>query len=394
MRVSRLKRPFFKAMFGKPTTECATQEAQPARPKRRNAKFFLYITVIPSLLCIVYFGFIETDRYLSESRFVVRQQERKSTSSLGVLLQSVGITSAREEAFTAKDFVLSRDALRLIDNSINLRAAFTRDGVDPFSRFNPLNLDDSFEELFAYYSKRVRMEVDLTSSIAILKVEAFTPEDATRINTELLLLAEGLINKLNERARTDTIAFAAQQVEEAEVDAKASALALSAYRDQETLFDPAQQSTMQLQQVFKLQAELITVRGHIAQFRESASESPQMKALQRRAHELQKEIDNEMAKVTGGSDSITQKVIEFERLMLDRDFSDKRLSAALGALEQARSEAQRQQLYLERIVAPNLPDTPIYPKRIRNILTAVGVLIMLYGVVKILMIGLMEHSEQ
>lgn len=393
MRVSQLKRPFFKTAFKKNDAECPPQAKKQSSQKRLFSKLFLYLAVLPSLAAVIYFGFIETDRYLSESRFVVRQQERKSTSSLGVLLQSAGVTSAREEAFTAKDFILSRDALALVNDKIDLRAAFGRSGIDWFSKFDPLGIDDSFEELFKYYLKRVTLEVDLTSSISILRVEAFTPEDAKRISDELMLLAEGLINKLNERVREDTVAFAMQQVEEAEVEAKASALAMSAYRDQETIFDPAQQSTMQLQQVFRLQADLIAVRGLIAQYQESASESPQMKALQRRASELRKEIDNEMSKVTGSSDSITQKIIEYERLELDRRFSAERLSSAMTALEQARAEAQRQQLYLERIVNANLPDSAIYPKRIANILTALGVLILVYGVARILLLGILEHEN-
>jgi capsular polysaccharide transport system permease protein len=359
---------------------------------RKNLLFTLTV-IVPVALCCLYFGVIESDIYVSECRFVVRQPERKNTSSLGVLLQNIGISSVREEAFTVREYVLSRDALKVINDNINLRKAFGNGKIDLLNRFDPLGLDDSFEDLYEYFLKKVTVDIDLNSSIATLKVKAFTAQDAFSINEGLLFMSEGLINKLNNRARDDMLSIAMKEVNEAESEATEAALALSIYQDKQTLFDPAQQSTMQLQQVSKLQTELITVRGQIAQYREFASESPQIKALEKRASELRKEINAEMAKVAGGSESMSQKLIEFERLKLDREFSEKRLETALASLEQARAEVQRQQLYLERIVMPNTPDSAIYPDRLKNIGTAILVSLMAYGILRMLLIGLLEHKE-
>ncbi len=359
----------------------------------RGHKLFMVMVVVPSALSVLYFGFIESDIYVSECRFVVRQPERKNLSSLGSLLQNIGISSVREEAFTVREYVLSRDALKIIDENLNLRKAFGGSKVDIINRFDPLGLDDSFEALYKYFLGQVTVDVDLTSSIATLKAKAYAPNDAFNINEGLLFMSEGLINKLNDRARRDMLSIALKDVEDAEAEAKKRALALSIYQDKEILFDPAQQSTMQLQQVDRLQTELIAVRGQIAQYQEFAAASSQIRALEKRASELRKEINAEMAKVAGGSESMSQKLIEYERLKLDREFSEQKLAAALTSLEQARAEVQRQQLYLERIVMPNTPDSAIYPRRFLNILTAVGILFIIYGVVKIMFIGVLEHRD-
>jgi len=359
----------------------------------RNNLLFSLTVIVPVALCCLYFGLIESDIYVSECRFVVRQPERKNTSSLGVLLQNIGISSVREEAFTVREYVLSRDALKVINDNINLRRAFGNSNIDLLNRFDPLGHDDSFEELYDYFLKKVTVDIDLNSSIATLKVKAFTAQDAFSINEGLLFMSEGLINKLNNRARDDMLSIALKEVDVAESEATETALALSTYQDKQTLFDPAQQSTMQLQQVSKLQTELITVRGQIAQYREFAAESPQIRALEKRASELRKEITAEMAKVAGGSESMSQKLIEFERLKLDREFSEKRLETALASLEQARAEVQRQQLYLERIVMPNTPDSAIYPERLKAIATAIVVSLMVYGILRMLLIGILEHRE-
>jgi capsular polysaccharide transport system permease protein len=50
-----------------------------------------------------------------------------------------------------------------------------------------------------------------------------------------------------------------------------------------------------------------------------------------------------------------------------KTFAERQLAASLAALENARNEAQRQQLYLETLVQPNLPDKAIEPRRLRTV---------------------------
>ena len=50
--------------------------------------------------------------------------------------------------------------------------------------------------------------------------------------------------------------------------------------------------------------------------------------------------------------------------MLEREFADRALASALASLENARAESQRQQLYLERVVAPHAADYPSQPRRL------------------------------
>jgi capsular polysaccharide transport system permease protein len=69
------------------------------------------------------------------------------------------------------------------------------------------------------------------------------------------------------------------------------------------------------------------------------------------------------------------------------------LASSLSSLEQARSEAQRKQLYIERIVQPSLPDHAVEPRRLRGIGTMVLFGIVLWGVLSILAAGVREHRD-
>ena len=360
--------------------------------KNLNGLFLLSVA-LPTLLAVVYFGLITSDIYISESRFVVRSPKQQTPTGLGALLQGAGFSRSEDDTQSVHDFILSRDALQKLNDKLKLDKSFSDPQIDVFSRFASFGVDENFEGLHKYYLQRVAINTDSTSAISVLKVKVYNAEDAFRINTMLLEISEGLINQLNERGRQDMIRFATSEVDSAEKKAKAAALALSGYRNDKAVFDPERQSAIQLQLVSKIQDELIATKTQLDQVRTFTPENPQIPSLQKRASSLQAEMDSQMSKVAGGSTSLTNKAAEYERLALDRTFADKQLGAALASLEQARNDAQRKQLYLERIVQPNKPDVAIEPHRMRAIFATFVLGLISWGILTILVAGIREHKD-
>lgn len=357
-----------------------------------NRLFFITV-LLPTFLSIIYFGLIAADVYISESRFVVRSPDRQVATGLGALLKSTGFSRSQDDSYTVQDVMRSRDALKIINAELPLDKAFGKPNGDIISRFNSLGLDGSQEALYRYYQKKIVIDLDSSSSISTLQVNAFKAEDAYRINSLLLELAEKLVNQLNQRGRQDMIRFAMSEVEIAEQKAKAASLALADYRNQQGIFDPERQSAMQLQLVSKLQDELIAAQTQLEQVRVFTPENPQIPVLQKRISTLRFEINKQMSKVAGDNASLTKKSAEYERLMLERGFAEKQLAAALASLEQARNDAQRKQLYLERIVQPSKPDVAVEPRRLRAILTVLVLGLTAWGILTILIAGISEHKD-
>jgi capsular polysaccharide transport system permease protein len=189
------------------------------------------------------------------------------------------------------------------------------------------------------------------------------------------------------------IRFATGEVRNAENKAKAAGLALSDYRNQKGVIDPESQSTIQLQQIAKLQDELIATQAQLMQLQTFAKNNPQIPSMQVRVKNLRQEIETETAQVAGGNSSLANKAAEYQRLALEREFADKQLGSALGSLEQARIEAQRKQLYLERIVQPNIPDMAMEPRRIRGVLTTLVLGLVAWGILTMLIAGVKEHQD-
>jgi capsular polysaccharide transport system permease protein len=170
-------------------------------------------------------------------------------------------------------------------------------------------------------------------------------------------------------------------------------LALSSFRTSQSVFDPDRQSAIQLQGVAKLQEELLATEAQLNQIRRVSPNNPQVSSLASRVTSLRNTIAAETSKVAGGGASLTSKSANFERLVLEKGFADKQLASALTSLETARSEAERKQLYLERLVQPNLPDKALEPRRIRSVFMVFAVGLIAWGVISLLVASVKEHTE-
>ena len=354
---------------------------------------FILTVIVPTVAAILYYGFIASDVYVSESQFVVRSPDKPTTSGLGVILKTAGFSNAGDEIYSAQSYVLSRDALRAINGNNNFRNAYSAPSISVLDRFNSFGLYGSFEDLYRYYRKKVSIDHDSTSSISTLTVKAYSPQAAVKFNRELLELAEGTVNRLNERGRQDLILFAQAEVDDATTKSRNAALNLARFRNVSGVVDPEKQATVQLQMISKLQDELIASRNQLLQLRAFAPSNPQIPVLRTKIAGLSRDIDVELNKVAGSSRSLSAAAAQYQRLQLETQVADKQLAAAISSLEDARNEARRKQAYVERIEQPNLPDSPLEPRRLREILAAFVFGLIAYGIISMLLAGIREHHD-
>jgi len=361
----------------------------------RKHILFVLMVVLPTLAATVYFGFIASDVYISESRFLVRSPQRQQQSGLvGALLQTSGLSKSQDDTYSVRDYILSRDALEELDHTIGMRKAFANPHVDVFNRFPGFfGFDKSFEKFYRYYLTHVGVEYDPVSSISVLTVDAYTAQDAYTINALLLSISERLVNTLNDRSRRDLISFADSEVKLASEKVSNSSLALLSFRSKESVFEPDKQAALQLEGVAKIQQQLISTEAELAQLKTLSPDNPQVRSLTSRAQTLREAIASEASKVTSAKGSLSARAPDFERLALDVDLADKQLAAALTGLESARAEALQKQLYLEILVKPNKPDKAMAPRRTRSVFTVFLLSMIAWGVASLLVASIREHAD-
>lgn len=355
---------------------------------------FVLCVLIPSVLAIVYFSFMASDIYTSESSFIIRSPERQSSSGgLSMILRSAGFSRAQDDSYAVETFISSRDALNQLQSSLAVKEKFSSNNIDYFNRFGTSLSGASFESLYKYYQNKVIIKTDAATAISKLTVKAYSAESAYKINEKLLRLSETLVNNINNNARKDLITFAETEMKAAAEQANAATQALTHYRNRNRVFNPEGQSTQVLAQITKLQDQLVQAKLQLAQIQSVAPDNSQIQPLQIQIKVLEKEIQSQKSNVVGDKESFTAQSGNFQRLMLKKELADKQLIAAMTSLEQARNDAVRKQLYLERVAQPSLPDAALEPKRLKGIIATILLGLIIWGILSMLLAGAREHKN-
>jgi BexC/CtrB/KpsE family polysaccharide export inner-membrane protein len=362
---------------------------------RRLPWAFLLMVALPTLVTALYMFFIAAPVYVSEARFVVRSRNHEGPSAVGTVLQSVGVSlpSGETDAYEVHEYMMSRDAVADLADNHHLREILARPEADFLARFPRPFEGDNTENLYENYQRFVSVGYDSTTGISTLRVSAFRPQDAQALANALLNGGERLVNELNRRSAADTIDQAAQQVTEAQGRAQRAETALTEFRSRERLIDPTRASAAGADLVAQLEAQIINLEAERNSLAALAPQSPELATLDQKIRAYEAQRDAERTRVAGESDSLAPKIGEYERLMLDRDFSAKSLAAADAALEDAQIEARRKQTYLERVVLADRPDKAELPKRLFTVAMVLVSLLIAYATLVMVVAGLREHRQ-
>lgn len=361
-----------------------------------NHRWLAFFVGVPTVLAAVYYGFIASPLYVSQSTFVIKSSGQKSapTISLANLVQTTGLSSGQEQTKEVLQYIRSRDALRELLKQTGIRLKYSNRGADLLSRFPQPFHDPSFENLYRYYGSMIGADIDADSGLAVLEVRAFTPQDAYDVNARLLNLSELLVNRLNERAQGRAIAEAARRVVQAEDRVRNARVSLSTFRNQQDLFDPAKQAAGVLEISNKLVSEQAALQAQLTLMLRVAPRNPSIPAVRNRIVAVGREIAAQNGRAVGAPGAIASKLSAFEKLQIEQEFATQMLTAANTSLETARTESQKQQFYLERVVEPNKPDDSNVPNRLRRIIIVFAASLCLYFIGWMIVVGILEHAPE
>lgn len=360
----------------------------------RRSRGWLAVVALPTLAATIYYGAVAADLYASEARFVVRSPTRMPVGGIAGLLQTTGFNGSHDDVYSVQDFASSRDAMAALAKKIDLRAVFARPEADVLARYPNLFYDSTDEDFHLYLQRRIAVEFDTTTGISTITVKAFRAADAQLVAKLLLDESESLVNRLNERSRINAVRDAEEQVKLAEEHTAEIEKQLLAYRNRESMIDPGQTSGAVFKTLSGLQDQLATLRVQQGDLERRTPNSPLRAELQGRIDALEAQIGRETSRLAGSGGSMAPKLAEFEMLELRREFASKTLASAMGSLEGARADARSQQIYLDRVVEPNLPDKALFPKRLRNVVVVFVSCFLAWSTLRLLIAGVREHGQQ
>lgn len=344
----------------------------------------LTVVGIPTLLAVIYFGFIASDVYVSESRFSIQSATSGTSGGLEALISVPIVSGAGKEVMVVTDYVESQDMMQRIQQKLDIRSHFSDESIDPLSR---LHADATVEEMLEYFRDHVHMLRDSQSDVITLTTRAYDPETAQQIAKAVIDLSEQLVNTLSIRIEEDALQTARSEVALAEIKVKAASASVTEFRRTSSSLNPAAESSALLGIVSGLESRLVETQALLSEKLAFMREgSPEIVSLKNRIKAISRQMRLERGRLAGGDSEFEMGgLIEtYQPLILDQELAAQQYASALSSLELARIEAQRQKQYLVTFIQPSLPDEAIEPNRIKRIFT-----VMVFSFLAYLLFGLM-----
>jgi BexC/CtrB/KpsE family polysaccharide export inner-membrane protein len=381
-----------------PADDFAREMGHRVKAMAGSRPFLAYLAVV-TVLTVIYFAFIASPLYVSESSFSIRGRTSSATPAAGSLLSAVtggggggGALTAISEPAEIVDYISSPHMMQEIDKRHHIRAMYCRARAD---LINWMPCSASQEDFLKFYRKMVIPRIDRESFIIRLEVRSFDARSAHDIADDVLKLTADYVDNLSAKIRDDSLRTATREVQNAENEVRTTRLNMTRYRATSGLVDPTQAASAQQAEISTLQASLNQARAERAGM---AAYTTTSNPLARQADAKIAQLETQLARAqaalasTTQGNTVAQKLYGYEGLAVANEYAVKKLESALQNYDSARVTASQRERFLVRAVDPNLPDEATLPKRILRTFEVIAIAIALYAIVALSIAGVRDHQ--
>jgi capsular polysaccharide transport system permease protein len=189
----------------------------------------------------------------------------------------------------------------------------------------------------------------------------------------------------------NALADAQRRFEEAQQTVSTVERRLTAFRQKERIVDSGKEAEAALEAIGRMSMELARQEADLDRRLRISPSGPAIQPLRDGIESLRHQIESERAKVVGGNGAIAEKMAAYETLVLERELAAKSLGAAMLQMENARQASQAQHLYLQVIAKPNLPDYPLFPRRVLGVLSVACLALLIWWIALSMTRIILEH---
>jgi len=353
--------------------------------------FFLFV-VIPTIIGVSYYGYYASDRYVSESRYIIEGNKQPRVDVLGLVTGFAGMASSGTDSLAVQNYAISHDFLKQLSPKIDLIKNYSNPDYDWWAR---LNSDATQEELLEYWDfDIVNISYESASGISKLEVTAFEAETAQQIAKHILAISERFINDLSAEAKTDALSFAQDEVIQAETELLLLREKIAAFNTREKVISASQNAAAEQGIVVALKQKLAVTEAEYKKLSAyMQTNSLKVRSVQNEINSIKKQIRAQQAKwaTPSSGKTVTSVVLDTERLKSELMFAEKVYMTALGSLKQSQIEASQKQSYLDVIVEPHLPDEAVKPDRIYSAFSVFLASLMIWGILSLIISSIKDH---
>ncbi len=354
----------------------------------------LYIIGLPMLLLAVYFGLLATDRYVSESRIVIKRSAEGGVQIGGFSLPFFGGVSGAnaEDAIHLREFVYSQDLFDILDKELNLKQEFALKGLDFVQMMPPWATKEDYLDRFRH---ALEFAWDDKSGVIVITTHGSSPDFAKKFNEAVLKESERFINELSRRVAREQLEFADQELLRARKELDAAKEKLLGFQNSKNVLDPVSSAEVTTRVIAELEAqlaakevELNTLSGMLQ------NDAAQVVALRQTVAGIRQQIVAEKSKLTSAKgNALNRNAAEFLDYRGMVEFRTDVYKIALATLEKIRLEAARKARTLAVLSTPQTPQEARYPQRLRTLGSWLFSLCLLYGFIRLTIEIIEDHRD-
>ena len=340
--------------------------ANGAKPSLRALSFALLV-LLPVTISGAYYFLIAADQFVAEFRFSLSSVGKPRFDPLSLLTGGSPHSAAALESQVVVQYMTSRAMVDDLNATLDLRQLFSAPDADWWAR---LPVPAPIETLVRYWKGQVDPFYDPAIGTATVRVRAFSSADALRLAQAMVASSERLVNDLSMRARRDTVRYAEMEVAQAEGRLQAVLGEIRAFREREGVIDPSEAAKASALLAARLRDELVRANAELSSLQSyMRDDAPPVRVITARIRALEiqqravaRDISDPEKSQTSG---LSHLLASYEQLENERRFAETAYQHALLSLDQARADADRQQVYIASFVPPSLPEEALYPRRWR-----------------------------
>lgn len=352
------------------------------------------VILILAVLTSAYWLIFASNRYVSEANVIIRKTDTVGAPSfdLGMLVSGVA-TVDRANQLLLRDYLLSVDMLKKLDESLDLRTHYSSSDHDFVSRM--WFQDASLEWFHRHYLRRVEVEFDDFSGVLRIKVQAYNPEMAQAITQQLVQEGERYMNVLGHEMAQVQVNFLVTQVDQAQDRFQKASQDLLNYQNKAGLLSPQATAESINAIVAALEGQRAQLQTQLASLPKTLDrDHPNILMLKQSLRAVDAQIKEEKLKLaTPSGGTLNKYVEEFYRLEMNVQFTQELYKSSLSALEKGRIDATRMLEKVSVLQSATLPEYPMEPRRLYNTLVTLLVALMLAGILKLLKSIVLDHVD-
>ncbi|MBY5921264.1 lipopolysaccharide biosynthesis protein [Ferrimonas balearica] len=375
-------------------------------PKMAKAKTPWFLGLILPILVFAFYQLVwASPRYESRAQLIVQQPDGMATMDMSMaLLSGFGVsTPATSDSQLVKAFIASEDMLKYLDDKLSLRDHYSQSTVDMFTRLNGWSTQEDF---LRFYQNHTVVEIDEKSNVITVKTQGFDAEFAKHLSQAIVERAEWYINSLGHQLAEAQLEFIKGEHRLVEQRLEKAKRELLGFQQQFNLLDPEAEG-MALQQItYGLEAQLATKKAELKSLLSIMStDAPQVLVIQSQIRALEAQLEVERGRLSlqqgNGGDShlaipgdtgysVSEVLAKYASLKIELELALQAYTASEVSLEKSRVEAYRKLKYLMTVESSTLPEDNQYPQSTYNILLFSVVLMMLFGIGRIILATVKE----